>query len=114
MLIPHALVIPGDIPFVGMDVLPARRIDMGIIRVLAKVPWRRMFRYLPGAIGIAGELMTQRADKAQTDVLKRLEEQQMDMANALELIAVRLKFVFWVAIVALVAAAAALVVSMLR
>jgi hypothetical protein len=97
-----------------MDVLPARRINMGITTVLAKIPWRRIFRYLPGAIGIAGELMTRRADKAQTDALKRLEEQQMDMADALELIASRLKFVFWVAVAALVSAVAALVVSLLR
>lgn len=87
---------------------------MGITTVIARIPWGRIFRYLPGAIGIAGELMTRRVDKAQTDVLKRLEEQQIDTANALELIIARLKFVFWVAFAALVAAVAALVVSLLR
>jgi hypothetical protein len=97
-----------------MDVLPARRINMGITTVLAKIPWRRIFRYLPGAIGIAGELMNRRADKTQTDALKRLEEQQMDMADALELITSRLKFLFWVAVTALVSAVTALVVSLLR
>ncbi len=112
IIIEHAILIPGDPSFIGMDVLPARRIDMGITTVLAKIPWR-IFRYLPGAIGIAGELMTRRADKVQTDALKRLEEQQMDMANALDLIISRLKFVFWVAVAALVSAVTALVVSML-
>ena len=59
---------------------------MGITTVLAKIPWRRILRfYLPGAIGIAGELMTRRVSKEQTDALKRFEERQMDMANALEI-----------------------------
>jgi len=87
---------------------------MGITIVLAKIPWRRIFRYLPGAVGIAGELMTRSADKVHTDALKRIEEQQMDMENALEVIIARLKIVFWVAAAALVAAAASLVVSLLR
>ena len=87
---------------------------MGITTVLAKFPWRRIFRYLPGAIGIAGEMMTRRADMTQTDALKRLKEQQMDIVHALELIITRLKFVFWVAIAALLAATSALVVSLLR
>ncbi len=87
---------------------------MGITTVLAKIPWRRIFRYLPGAIGVAGELMTRRADTAQTDALNLLKEQQMDIMHALEIIIARLKFVSWIAIAALAAATAALAVSLLR
>jgi hypothetical protein len=87
---------------------------MGITTALAKIPWKRIFRYLPGAIGIAGELMNRSADRSRTDGLKRLEERQKGMTDALELISARLKFVFWVAVAALVAAVAALVVSLLR
>ncbi|HXY53673.1 MAG TPA: hypothetical protein VEM40_03265 [Nitrospirota bacterium] len=88
---------------------------MGITTVLAKVPWRRIFGfYLPGAIGIAGELMTRRASKERTDAMKRLEDQQMDIENALGIVLARQKFVFWVAATALVASAAALVISLLK
>jgi hypothetical protein len=87
---------------------------MKITAALAKIPWKNLFRFVPGAIGIAGELVVRSAEKKQEDVLQRLEERQQELGKAVELLASRIKLLIWVAAAGLALAVAALIIALAR
>jgi hypothetical protein len=87
---------------------------MKIAATLAKLPWNRVLRFLPGVIGIAGEIAARRTELAQADSLKRLEELQHNLEQDVEVLLSRLKVVFWIAAAALAIAVAALVLVLAR
>ena len=87
---------------------------MKIAALLRKIPWKNLFRLVPGVIGLAGELAVRGAEKKQGDTLQRLEERQRELEKAVELLASRSKGLIWTTVAAAVLAVAALVIALTR
>jgi hypothetical protein len=87
---------------------------MGMIAALSKVPWRKIIRYLPGTLGIAGEIISHREEKTQAMNLKQVEAQQKNLADLVGHLESQIILVFWIAVAGLVLAFAALIVAMLK
>jgi hypothetical protein len=87
---------------------------MKIAPALAKIPWKFVFRYLPGIIGIAGGLTSQRVEQGQAENLKRIEGRQHDLERGVETLSSRLKVLLWIATAALIFAVVALVIALAR
>jgi acetylornithine/succinyldiaminopimelate/putrescine aminotransferase len=85
-----------------------------VTAVLAKIPWKNLFRFLPLAIGIAGEYAARSVEEKKADALQRVEEQQQELKKALERLASRIKLLLWVVGAGLVIAIAALIIALVR
>jgi hypothetical protein len=88
---------------------------MKIAPAQAKFPWKYVLRILPGILGIAGGFASQhRVEQGRVDNLKRIEDQQRDLGKEVEMLASRLKVLFWIATAALAVAIAALAFALIR
>jgi hypothetical protein len=90
------------------------RIAMTIASVLKKVPWKKVVRVIPGALGIAGEYAVRNVEKKKVDALQRIEEQQSGLERSVSMIAHRVKILMWVAAATLVISLAALIIALVR
>lgn len=87
---------------------------MKITSALTKIPWFKILRYLPGIIGISGELLQAGRESEQADAIKRIENQQKVIADSIPVLESRIRLVFWIAVAALTIALAALVVALVK
>jgi hypothetical protein len=87
---------------------------MKITAALTKIPWKKLFRFLPLAIGIAGEYAVRSEEEKKADALQWVEEQQQELKKAVELLTSRIKLLFWVVGAALVSSIAALIIALVR
>jgi len=87
---------------------------MGTTAALAMIPWRRIFRYFPGALGIPGEIMRHGGEKTRSVMLRLLEAQQKCLAGTMGHLASRLNVMFWAAVAVLVVAFGALAAALLE
>ena len=87
---------------------------MKIAAAMAKIPWKKLFRFLPLATGIVGEYAVRSVEEKKADALHRVEEQQQELKNAVELLASRIKLLLWAVGAGLVIAIAALIIALVR
>jgi hypothetical protein len=87
---------------------------MNIAAVLKKVPWKKVVRVIPGALGIAGEYAVRNAEKKKVDALQRIEERQSELEKSVGMLAERVTVLIWAAAAMLVISLAALIIALVR